>query len=506
MEINSTHPQYNDSIVNWTKIEDITRLKNLSRYLMELNPIDKSKENVTRNEQYRKRAIFYAVAAQTTQGMVGTIFRRWPVVNLPVELEYLTKNADGAGQSIYQSSQGACDDVIRKGRAGIYVTFPKTEGEVKRADILAGKYVATIHRFAAEEIINWRIEHAGARVYLALVITREREEMTARLGYNTEYVHIYRELYLDYLRDEEGNQVGERKVFHERIWREDSNKLLAVLSTHIPTDANGMYWEEIPFSFIGSENNDSDVDVPPMLPLVELNVGHYRNSADYEDSVWFVGQAQPYMTGLSQDYIDMLKANNMYVGSRNLLGVPSGETFGFAQAQPNTLVREAMQDKIVAMVQLGARLMQSGSATKTATQAESDKEAQTSMLALVASNVSEAYTKALEWCARYMGANPEGATYTIAQDFVSPSASPQMLQQMVAGFLSGAITPAAMLQWQKDNELEDNEKSLEMWQAELDRDVSTQSVGSSTNNTAVYVEEDEDDMDDSEDDAEMGQQ
>jgi hypothetical protein len=114
--------------------------------------------------------------------------------------------------------------------------------------------------------------------------------------------------------------------------------------------------------------------------------------------------------------------------------------------------------------------MQSGSSTKTATQAEADKESQTSVLAMVASNVSEAYTKAIVWISMYMGANPEGAHYTLSQDFVSPSASPQMLQQMVAGFLSGAVTPAAMLKWQKDNELEDNEKDLETWQAELDRD------------------------------------
>lgn len=470
MEINSTHPQYNDNIVDWTKIDDITRLKNLSRYLMELNPLDRSKENATRNEQYRKRAIFYAVAAQTVKGMVGTIFRRWPTMQVPAELEYIKDNADGAGISIYQSSQKACDSILKKGRAGIYVTFPQTEGEVKRADILAGRYVATIHQFDAEEIINWRIEHEGSRVYLALVVTKEREESTVKRGYATEFTNIYRELYLDLPLDAEGNPVGTRKVFHERIWREDSNRLITPISTQIPTDADGNFWEEIPFSFIGSENNDTDVDSAPMLPVVELNIGHYRNSADYEDSVWFCGQAQPYMTGLTQDYIDMLRANNMYVGSRNLLGVPTGETFGFAQAAPNMMVREAMNDKITAMIQLGARLMQGGSATKTATQAEADIESTTSVLAMIASNVSEAYTKALQWACKYMGANPDGVHYTLSQDFVSPSASPQMLQQMVAGFLSGAITPAAMLKWQKDNELEDNEKDLELWQAELDRD------------------------------------
>jgi hypothetical protein len=471
MYINTTHPKYNAMALNWQKIEDITRLKNLSQYLITLNPNDTSKENQTRNEQYKKRAIFYAIASQTAQGMVGTIFRKWPQTNLPAELEYLKTNADGAGISIYQSSQGACDDVLRKGRAGIFVTFPPTDGEVKRQDILDGRYVATIHRFEPEEVINWRIEQDGSRIRLAMVVTKEQEEVIAADGYATEFLDMYRELYLDYVRDAEGNAVTAYKVFHERIWRQGVDRALTMGKVHIPRDASGQYWREIPFTFLGSENNDTNPDMPPMLALVELNIGHYRNSADYEDSVWFSGQAQPWMSGLSQDIIDLMKANNMYVGSRNLVGVPSGERFEFAQAQPNTMVREAMQDKINAMIQLGARLMQTGSATKTATQAEADKETQTSVLALVASNVSEAYTQALQWVCRYMGVNPDGVAYTLSQDFVSPTASPQMLQQMVAGFMTGAITPAAMLQWQKDNELEDNEKTLEQWQAELNREV-----------------------------------
>jgi hypothetical protein len=469
MEINTTHPQYNGKVLQWQKIEDITRLKNLHRYLVELNPQDQSEQNKLRNQQYRARAVFYAIASQTVAGMVGTVFRRWPTMAVPDELEYLKTSADGAGISIYQSSQSATSDALRKGRAGIYVTFPQTEGEVKRADILAGRYVATIHQFSAEQVINWRVEREGSKVFLSLVVTKEVDDQAAPTGYGSETVTMYRELYLDFPRNEQGEPIGERKVFHERIWKESNNKARFIESQSIPLDASGQPWDEIPFTFIGAENNDPDVDDAPMLPLVELNIGHYRNSADYEDSVFYCGQAQPYMTGLNQDYVDFLRTNNMFVGSRNLIGVPSGETFGIVQAQPNTMVRESMQDKINAMIQLGARLMQTGSATKTATQAEGDREAQTSVLALIASNVSEAYTKAIIWCCRYMGANPEGAHYTVSQDFVRPNASPQMLQQMVAGFLAGAITPAAMLKWQQENELEDTEKDLETWQAELDR-------------------------------------
>ncbi len=51
------------------------------------------------------------------------------------------------------------------------------------------------------------------------------------------------------------------------------------------------YWDEIPFTFVGAQNNDPTIDDSPLAALVEINHGHYRNSADYEDSVWFCGRA-----------------------------------------------------------------------------------------------------------------------------------------------------------------------------------------------------------------------
>jgi hypothetical protein len=440
MPIDTAHTDYVRLLPEWTKIENVCRFKDVQQYLVELNPSDKSKENKQRNEQYRRRAIFYAICQMTADGMVGSIFRKWPEFQAPDDLAYLKKNADGGGNSIYQLSQSACDEVLRKGRAGVAVTFPITDGEVKRQDIISGRYVATMHHYTAEEILNWRTEQYGAESRLVMVVTREQIDSAAGDYYINQKELVYREMYLDFERDAEGQAIGkERKIYRERVWRKAIDKSLYVESHHTPLDAAGRPWETIPFQFIGSRTNDVKVTEPPFAGLVELNVGHYRNSADYEDSVYFCGQAQPWMSGLTQSHIDMLNSEQMYVGSRNLLGVPSGETFAFAQAQPNTMVREAMDSKVIAMIQMGARLMQQGSATKTATQADQDQETTTSLLAMVASNVSEAYTQALEWVCRFMGADPTGAMYNLSQDFINLKANPQELAQIIAGFMSGAI-------------------------------------------------------------------
>ena len=457
MSIDFQHAQYQKRAPQWIKIDNVCDGENVEQYLVKLNPLDTSADNRKRNEQYAERAVFYAIAGQTVAGMVGSIFRKWPTIQAPPELQYVETNTDGAGVSIYQQSQSVCSDVLRKGRAGLLVSFPVTEGQVSRADILSGRVTATTHHIRPEQIINWRAVRDGARVRLALVVIAEQAETIADDGYTVETEVVLRELYLD----ADG-------VYQERKWRKIKDKWQAV-EFATPTDASGNTWDEIPFTFVGSMNNDSDCDQPPSLGIVNLNVGHYRNSADYEDSVYFAGQPQPWMSGVTVDHLTEMKNAGMYIGGRHLIPVPPGETFGFAQAAGNPMVRQAMLDKLDMMIALGARIMQPGSATKTATQAAGEIESQTSILSLVASNVSEAYTQALVWCARFVGASQDGIEYTLNQEFISTITDPQELQQIVSGFIQGAVPMADYVLYMKRRGLFDDAKPVEEYADDLSR-------------------------------------
>lgn len=132
-----------------------------------------------------------------------------------------------------------------------------------------------------------------------------------------------------------------------------------------------------------------------------INLGHYRNSADYEDSVFWCGQAQPWISGLDEQWRDWMEKNGVYVGSRAPMMLPAGGQFGYAQPLPNTLVKEALNDKNQMMIELGARLVVASLATKTATESRGDQSAATSVLAGCVANVSEAYTRAIMWCCTY---------------------------------------------------------------------------------------------------------
>lgn len=445
---NSTNALYDQKIDQWMLIDDVVKSKNLTRHLVRLNSQDKSPENESRNKQYAERAIFYAVTGQTLRGMVGSIFRKWPQLAVPAELDYLKSNADGMGVSIYQQSQAVANSVISKGRAGLYVSFPESRGDISKAD--AFNFMATIHRFEPEQILDWRIDE-GLFVMARLAMTEGRADKNGIFN----AVEIRIEMVL-----EDGIYIERKYSINEKTkkWELDGET--------IPLDSSGNPWDVLPFVFVGSSDNSVIPNDPPLYPMAVINVGHYRNSADLEDSCWFCGQAQPYMTGLTQDYIDMLKTNNMYVGARNLIGVPSGETFGFAQAAPNPLARQLMIDKIDVMVSMGARLIQPGSATKTATQAAGDIEAQTSVLALAASNISEAYTVALGFVARYMGTSPD-IEYRLNQDFINNIADANMLREVVAGFVAGSMPVGDYTRYMRSVELFSDEKTDEEYADQL---------------------------------------
>jgi hypothetical protein len=444
--IETTHPQYNYALPAWQVVDDICQGENLYAYLVELNPSDTSDENKERNEQYRKRAIFYEVAGYTVQGMLGTLFTKWPRFNAPDQLQYLSKDATGSGVSIYQLAQGIAKDCIRKGRAGVSVWFPQLDRPISLAEQESGRYVPRIKHHTAQQVINWSTTQDGR---LSLVVIKE--VMTQLRSYAHHEYTRYREMALD-----------DNGYYFERI-HSDETGAMVVSEPVYPRLGNGALLTAIPFVFVGSDDNTPTVDKPPMLPICRVNIGHYNNSADWEDSLHYSGMAQAWMSGITeQAQIDLLKDNNIYAGGPNMMLVPTGGQFGFAAAPAVPAIRQAMIDKIDAMIGLGARFLQVGSAVKTAQQAEGEQLQQHSVLSLIASNVSEALTQALTWCAAYLGLPAdEESGFFLPQDFMRTKADSQMVQALVASWMQGALPLSDLVTYLQKNEVIDPAKAIE---------------------------------------------
>lgn len=426
-DITFVRPEHNAACASWKKVRDFCRGADAVKaaghaYLPKLDPTDTSVRNKRRNEDYLARAVFYEITGNTKIGMLCMAFRKDPTFTAPDKLSYLLTNADGAGTSIYQQSQLVTENVLEVARDGLYVDFAE-DGQQ-----------AIILRYQAEQIVNWRTKRINGRDHLVLVVLRECIEEPD--GYGFKELIQYRELLL-----EEGR-------FKCRVWRRSGDTqsgTFEISSEYEPKPKAEAFWDEIPFTFVGAQNNDPSIDESPLAALTEINHGHYRNSADYEDSVWFCGQVQPHISGLDEGWRDYLEKAGVKLGSRSPLLLPKDGSFGYAQAQPNTLVKEAMDSKRDYMVALGARLIEQNSSAKTATQSSGEQTSSTSVLGICASNVSEAYSRVLAWCARYIGLKSETTTYTISQEFIARVAESGMVTAIVNAWQSGAIRSADLV-------------------------------------------------------------
>ncbi|UVB02925.1 portal protein [Xanthomonas phage vB_Xar_IVIA-DoCa1] len=411
-----------------------------TKYLPMPNASDQSKENKARYDAYIARAVFYNVARRTLFGLIGQVFMRDPVVKVPALLNPLVANATGSGINLTQLSKKAVSLNLAYSRAGILVDYPTTEGQggASVAELEAGKIRPTLYVYAPTEIINWRTIDRGAEEVLSLVVIFETWCVQDD-GFEMKNSGQFRVLRLD----DEGYYVHE-------IWREpnptkaDGTKIprgnYQLHEVFKPTDANGNRLDEIPFMFMGSENNDVNPDNPNFYDLASLNLAHYRNSADYEESCYVVGQPTPVLTGLTEEWVNNVLKGTVNFGSRGGIPLPTGADAKLLQAEPNTMLKEAMDTKERQMVALGAKLVEQKEVQRTATEAELEAASEGSTLSTATKNVSAAFEWALKWAARWIGAGDAGVKFELNTDFDIARMTPDERRQIIEEWQKGAIT------------------------------------------------------------------
>lgn len=404
------------------------------KYLPQPNAEDTSKENAARYKAYVDRAVFYNVARRTLEGLVGQVFSTDPVVDIPDEMNPILDNASGSGISAQQTGKKLLRHALSYGRGGLYLDFPRNEGVISRADLLNGKQHPTLIAYDAMSIINWRTKSIDGQQVLSLVVLRET--------YDTEdEFEVKTSKQLRVLR------LTEENVYQIELWKSVGNGdaedyKLASEDVIIPRDSAGQPLKRIPFWFVGSVDNDPSVDESPLYDLCALNIAHYRNSADYEDSCWLVGQPTPWVSGLTQAWVDKNMNGLLQLGSRGVIPLPQGGAAGLLQATANTMPKEAMEHKERQMVALGAKLVENKQVQRTLGEAKMESATETSVLSSCAQNTSAALTNALRVAATvfYGIADAANLWYTLSTDFAISKMDPTERAQLVKEWQSGAIS------------------------------------------------------------------
>lgn len=253
-----------------------------------------------------------------------------------------------------------------------------------------GQLNPVIAFYTAENIISWRLKRVGSINKVVMVVLRETYEYVDEADEFTTYTaQQYRVLDID---DAELSPALVSLRPQIRLLRGEN---FYPQLRNVPKG-------EIPFTFVGASDNDSTVDDVPLLPLADIQIGHFSNSADNEEMLHTLAQAMLVIApgdNITPEQWLALNPNGVLYGSRRGLNVGSGGSALLLQMQESTALQAALTAKEQQAIQDWRTAHHPQPADYRRIRPPSAR-ADTSVMATIARNVSMAYEDCLKWVAQ----------------------------------------------------------------------------------------------------------
>lgn len=466
--VTTTHPMYDALLPTWMEVRDAVAGERAVKakgtlYLPHPAMNDGEAETAKGKERYnsyKQRAVFFGATGRTLRGFVGQVFSRDSTVEVGSQIKALLPNIDGYGRSAEQLAKEALSYSLQYGRGGFLADYPNRVDAEGKVAVTTVKDLATANvrprvlLYPPDSIINWQLGNFGALCLLKMLVIKE-DNLEEDDGFKQRFNLQYRVLRL----------TPERQYTVE-IWRQpkDGSAFTLAEGPYTPTDSAGTPFDVIPFTFFGPEDNGAEPNLPPLADVASVNMAHYRNSADYEDSCNLVGQPTLFLFGVSEDWVKRVLKGKIRFGARGVVPLEQGSSAELIQAQPNTMAKEAMEHKERLMVALGAQIVEQRAVQRTATEAGNDTTAQLSTLGSCAKNVGEAFTTALRWAGMFTGAGgTDNFSYELNTDFDLARMSPEEQSALIASWQAEAIDYEELrfmfkrggVAWKDDTEVQD---------------------------------------------------
>ena len=411
-------------------------------FLRPINPSNQSPYNVQRNINMINGARLYNATVKTRSGLMGMLYRKPPVeAELPESIQYIYENVDGSGLSMIQQSRAVSSDIVSIGRDGLLVDMPRNdEGVQITQDDINNGYRASIQEYKAESIVDWHESIINNVKTLDLLILCEAVEVFIEGSINTREI---RNKYKVYRLSSMGVTV---QVFTEATGK-DSKGLEQSDKVEVLAPGNTKL-TEIPFTFVGSKNNQASVDSLPLEPIALVNIGHYQESANLASSSFQLSACQPWVADKNYSKVAQEKANNggsVELGEDSLIVLDTGGTFNYASPPPNPLSKEIQTGYKEQMVELGAQIITPNGGVETAEAAKLKHASNVSDLGVISENVSDAYTNSIRLVCLFMGVEyKEEYTFKLNHEFFDMSLTAEDAVKWVSVWQGGAFSKAEL--------------------------------------------------------------
>lgn len=244
-----------------------------------LPPLDShKKESLWLNQgkygEYKDRALFYNATLRTIQGLSGAIFQKAPSVK-PMAAKDHIADITLAGEPFEMFALFSTKENLTTGKIGILVDM-SDQGVTDARPYWVG--------YESENVINWRYERIGGDAQLVFVVLKEDvEDVEDDDEFSSETITQYRVLRL------KGNIYSQQ--LYKPIKDEKSGKTEYVPDPEIIPLRRGTPLNFIPFAIPWTS------PLPPLLDLVDVNLAHYRASADLKHGLHFTALPTPWVSG-----------------------------------------------------------------------------------------------------------------------------------------------------------------------------------------------------------------
>ena len=396
MPVNSTHPQYDAHIEDWQAMADALdgerKVKQAGTlYLPETSGIRELRREDTKGadelyQSYKQRASYPLWVKDSLRTMMGLVAKQELEVSLPSPMAMLEAEATTDGFPLKQLFLRVVSASLTKGRAPLMGDF----------DADARPYVA---EYSAESAINWREDAQSGRRDLTMVVFEEERLREHTDEFSVETDKVYRVLDIDEgrarvrLLDEFGAPIAD----DEMLGRENGASIEALAY--------------LPVVFVGSTDNNADVDEIPLLTMAQKALEYYQLSADLRASLHYASHPQPVVTGLPDDQ------DLRVTGPQAAWVLPEGGDAKYMEATcagVDAVARE-MDKARNAALEVGAKVMDNGVESGDARRARQDDQHTT--LVGVVKQAAAGIEQLLKYLADWMGANPAEVVVSIEPKF-----------------------------------------------------------------------------------------
>ena len=442
--VTTRHADYTRMQAKWARCRDSANgldavRARTSAYLPKLE-----QQSDTDYQAYLNRAVFFNATWRTICGLTGMLFRRPELIEAPDAIKAMFDDITLAKEPLHAFAQELAEECFEVGRVGVLVDYPTrqeaqpTEGAnyptmtVGRAQALNLRPV--LARYTAETIINWRLGLVNNVSRLLLVVLTEDAYLPTD-EFSGKCETRYRVLDLVADPDAPGQLAYRVRVFriNEKI---DSQEQVG--ADFYPL-MNGKRLVDIPFIFFGTDSITATVDDPPLIDLVDLNLAHFRVSADYEHGCHFTALPTAVVSG----YQPTLEGEKLYIGSTFAWVFPDASTHAtFLEFSGSGLgmLASNLAQKEAQIAILGARLLTNDAGNnQTATTAAIHHGGETAILSAVAQCLSLGLTRALNLFAQWAGVSTP-IKFELSRDFFPMKMDSGTLAGLVGAWQSGAIS------------------------------------------------------------------